>query len=167
MSTELERLQRGPEQNESPGGIGTVRFIARCPDGNAGEVLRVAKSALEVAIRLSNSGVFEESAWMAALPDRFVKNSAPHPSRDEIDRESALPLEDRVRLQSEKKWTVQMFLNSFLPELEMKHWRWWDAAILDKNHIVVAVEVEAWPFPWQSLRWLFRASGAVDLEPEP
>ena len=90
MSTELERLHRGPEQDELPGGIGTVRFIARCP-GDAGEVLAIAKNALEVAIHLSHSGVFEESEWMAALPDRFVKNSAPHPSQDEIDRESVLP----------------------------------------------------------------------------
>lgn len=166
MSTELERLQRGPEQNESPGGIGTVRFIARCP-GNAGEVLAIAKSALEVAIRLSHSGVFEESEWMAALPDRFVKNSAPHPSQDEIDRESVLPLEDRILLQTEKKWSLRMFMNSFLPELDMRRWSWWDAAILDESHIVVAVEVKEWPFPWQALRWLFKASGAFDLEPEP
>lgn len=165
MSTELERLQRGPDENESPGGIGTVRFIARC-QSNSDEVLAVAKSALEVAIRLSNSGVFEERAWMAALPDRFVKNSAPHPSQDEIDRESTLPLEERIRIQTEKKWSVKMFMNSFLPELEMKHWFWWDAVILDENHIVVAVEVESWPFPWECLRWLFKASGAVDLDSE-
>ncbi|HZZ70985.1 MAG TPA: hypothetical protein VFE24_01960 [Pirellulales bacterium] len=167
MSTELERLQRGPAQTESPGGIGTVRFIARCPDGNAGEVLAVAKSALEVAIRLSQSGVFEENAWMAALPDRFVKNSALHPSQEEIDREAALPLEERIRLSRETRCSVRGFMNSFLPELELKGWSWWDAAILDENHIAVAVEVEGWPFPWGSLRWLFRTSGAADLESEP
>ena len=104
---------------------------------------------------------------MAALPDRFVKNSAPHPSQDEIDRESVLPLEDRIRLQTEKNWSLRMFMNSFLPELDMRCWSWWDAAILDESHIVVAVEVKEWPFPWQALRWLFKASGAFDLEPEP
>lgn len=165
MSTELERLHRGPEQDELPGGIGTVRFIARCP-GDAGEVLAIAKNALEVAIHLSHSGVFEESEWMAALPDRFVKNSAPHPSQDEIDRESVLPLEDRIRLQTEKKWSLRMFMNSFLPELDMRCWSWWDAVVLDKDHIAVAVQVSQWPFPWEALRWLLRGSGAEDLAPE-
>ena len=35
------------------------------------------------------------------------------------------------------------------------------------KEVVTAAEVEAWPFPWESLRWLFRASGAADLESEP
>jgi hypothetical protein len=147
--------------------MGTVRFIAKCPSGNAGAVLAIAKSALEVAIRLSDSRAFEESAWMKALPDRFVESSPSHPSQDEIDRELALPLEERIRLQVETKWSVRMFMNSFRPELDMRCWSWWDAAILDESHIAVAVEVKEWPFPWQALRWLFRASGAVDLEPEP
>ena len=35
------------------------------------------------------------------------------------------------------------------------------------DHIIVAVEVNAWPFPWGSLRWLFKVAGASTLEPEP
>jgi hypothetical protein len=146
--------------------MGTVRFIAWCAS-DADEVLAVAKQALEAALQLTESGMFQESAWRRALPDRFVKNSAPHPSQDEIARESALPLEDRIRLQAERRWSVEMFMNSFLPDLNLRSWSWWDAAVLDPSHIVVAVEVEDWPFPWESLRWLFRGAGAVELEPEP
>jgi hypothetical protein len=46
-------------------------------------------------------------------------------------------------------------------------WSWWDAVVIDKDHIRVAVQVSEWPFPWDMLRWLFRGSGAVDLEEEP
>jgi len=166
MSTELERLRSSPTEADMPGGMGTVRFVVRCA-GDADEVLAVAKQALEAALQLVESGVFQEEAWRMTLPDRFVKNSPPHPSQEEMDRVSALPLEERIRLSSETGCSVRGFMNSFLPELEMKGWSWWDAAILDPNHLVVAVEVEGWPFPWQSLRWLFRGAGAVELELEP
>jgi len=166
MTTEIERIRHGPDKKESPNEMGAVRFVAKC-SGNASEVLAIARESLEIAIRLADAGVFEEDVWVAALPGRFVGNSVPHPSQQEIDRELALPLEERINLQAEKKWSIRMFMNSFLPELDMRYWSWWDVAILDENQIVVIVEVKAWPFPWQSLRWLFKASGAIDLVSEP
>ena len=167
MNAELERLLHRPKEGERPGGIGTVRFVARCPGGTANEVLAIAKHALEVAIRFTTAGTFDESAWTATLPKRFVGNSAQPRSQEEIDRESVLPIEERIRLQKEQRWSVRMFMNSFLPELGFRHWSWWDATVLDENHIGVAVQVKEWPFPWESLRWLFRASGADDIESAP
>src|SRR5579875_1190275 len=137
MSTELERLERGPDPQESPGGLGTVRFIAKC-SRNATEVLATAKKVLEVAIQLSDAGVFEESAWATALSDRFVKNCGSTPSLEELHQELALPLEERVRISRESKWSVGMFMNSFLPaEPYRRYWSWWDAAILDESHLAV------------------------------
>ena len=166
MSTELERVERGPTPGESPGGMGTVRFIAKC-SGDAEQVLMTARSTLRSAIELSSSGVFDERAWASHLPEPFVSNCIRPPSQEEMDQEMKLPLEERVELQRWQKWSVKAFMNSFLPELDMRYWSWWDAVVLDKDHIAVAVQVSEWPFPWEALRWLLRGSGAIDLEPEP
>ena len=50
---------------------------------------------------------------------------------------------------------------------ENRQWFWWDAKVLEQyDHIALAIEVEAWPFPWGALRWLFRAAGASAVEAE-
>jgi hypothetical protein len=163
---EIARINRGPGPEEVPCGVGTVRFIANCP-GNASEVLSIAKQSLETAIRLSEMHVFEEQAWVSALPRRFIDNCVSHPTQEQIDRELASSIADRTRAQRTKKWSVRMFMNSFMPDLELKKWSWWDAAVLDENHIAIAVAVDDWPFPWESLRWLLRGSGALDVVEEP
>ena len=56
-------------------------------------------------------------------------------------------------------------MNAFL--VLTRWWSWWDAVVLDKHHILVAVQVSEWPFPWELLRWLFCGSGATDLVEEP
>jgi hypothetical protein len=146
--------------------MGSLTFIAKC-FGNAGEVLSIAKQTLEAAIQLSNSGVFDEYAWTAALPEAFIKASPPFPTPEELEAYNRLSLDERIERDSTAGWPLRAFINSFRPEPEMRYWSWWDAAILDENHIAVAVEIKEWPFPWQALRWLLKASGAIDLEPEP
>ena len=47
---------------------------------------------------------------------------------------------------------------------ENRQWYWWDAKLAnDGAHIFLAVQVECWPFPWGSLRWLFKAAGASNV----
>jgi hypothetical protein len=48
----------------------------------------------------------------------------------------------------------------------MRQWFWWDAIIDDACTIRIAVEVEAYPFAWGSLEWLFKASGATIVQAE-
>ena len=162
MNIELDRLFNPPLKGLSDG-ISIVHYIAQCK-GNSSGVLAIVKQTLQVAIQLSDKEIFDERTWIERLPDQFIKNSAPHPSPEEIDREAKLSLEERIQLQEEGKCSVRMFMNSFRPELELKKWTWWDAEILDENHIAVAVEVEDFLFPWQGLRWLFK--GAIELEPK-
>ena len=165
MSSELDRLTQSPSESEKPGGLGTVRIIVSCP-GNAAEVLSTARSTLIAALKLCEAGVFHADTWKRELPEEFTRNSSPHPSNEDIERQMARPLEERIEAQQDAGWSVEMFMNSFSPEVAIRYWQWWDAAILDERHIAVAVEVSEWPFPWQSLRWLFRGSGANDVVAE-
>ena len=73
--------------------------------------------------------------------------------------------DDQTRADIEKNWSLDSWL--YWMETNNRQWIWWDAKALDDcAHFLVAVEVDAWPFPWGSLRWLFKAAGASGLEPE-
>lgn len=55
LQAELQRLQSGPRPGERPSGVGTVRFVARCPLG-AADVLARATSLLKTIDELALTG---------------------------------------------------------------------------------------------------------------
>lgn len=166
MSTELERLANGPLVGEKPCGLGSVRFIGSSL-GNSKEVLVLARDTLKASLELCEEGIFDETAWSERLPSKFVLRCGKAPSKEEIEAAMLTrSVDERAAIQANDSWSVGMFMNSFLPELDMRYWEWWDAEVLDADSFVVAVAVRDWPFPWESLRWLFRGSGATDLRPE-
>lgn len=160
---ELERLLFGPEVDQQPNGLGTVRLVAYCR-GDAEQVLTRCKSVLEVALSLSNEGEFDEKIWMASLPDWFVNKCPAELSQQELDKRLRLPIEERMRLEELEGWPLSAFIYWFEPD--QRYWFWWDAVIIDSNTIYIEIEVEDWPFPWGALRWLLRASGAERVEAE-
>ena len=166
MTSELCRLTDGPQAQEQPGGMGTVRFIVIC-NGNAGHVLALAKKTLMASIELADDRCFDESKWAVSLPSEFVQNCPPFPSDKELGAYHGLSLEEREILDQKSGWPLRAFMNSFREDILKRYWSWWDAAIVDDSHIALAVEVDEWPFPSESLRWLFRGSGAIEVESEP
>ena len=77
----------------------------------------------------------------------------------------SLPLEEQIRVEIEKDWSLDNWL--YWMEPNKRQWFWWDAKVLEEyDHIALAVEVRDWPFPWGALRWLFRAAGASAVEAE-
>ena len=164
MSTERDRLLRGPDADEVPGGMGTVRFVAQC-DGDAEDVLGRCRETLLAILELVRNQCHDEAFWASTLPGEFVSACRPFPTREEIEDLDRLPLEERVRRDGTGPWSVRELMNAFLV-LE-RWWLWWDGVVLDGNHVAVAVEISEWPFPWSSLRRLFRHCGAIDLESEP
>lgn len=164
MSTEIERLKHGVKSDENPTGMGTVRFIVKC-NGNAVDVLKTAKQALIAILELAAKRCDDEGIWASTLPERFVRACRPFPSKEEIEAFNKLPLDERVKRDGTEPWSLRELINAFVV-LE-RWWFWWDAVILDENHIAVAVEVPEWPFPWGALRRLFLTSGASDVIPEP
>src|SRR5262249_28953477 len=150
-----------PEPGQRPGGMGTVLFVAYCP-GNAELVLAKCKSVLEIALRLSSEGKFDEKVWESSLPDWFVKRCAKELSSQELEKRLQLPLEERIRLEEQEGWSLKASVYWFKPE--ERYWSWWDAVVTDANTIIVAAQVKDWPFPWGALRWLLRASGAERVE---
>lgn len=167
LERELRHLLEGPAANEKPAGMGTVRFIAQC-DGDSWQVLSKAKTVLTELDQVAIKDWPPDSAWREVLPDWFVARCAPERTRDEAEEWlkwwRTLPADEQARVENEKAWSLSDWLYWFQPE--NRKWFWWDAAELDANKIVVAVEVDDWPFPWAALAWLLRASGATRVDAE-
>lgn len=168
LEAELQRLKDGPRPTEKPSGGGTVRFVARCPLG-ASDVLAKASSVLKTVDEIALTGWLGNEEWSRKLPEWFTSACAPPMSQEQAERWlawwKALPPEEQSRAENEKDWSLDNWLYWMQPE--NRQWFWWDGKTLDDcDHILVAVVVEAWPFPWGSLRWLFKAAGASAFEPE-
>jgi len=168
LEAELRRLQDGPRPEENPGGLGTVRFLARYPAGGH-DLLNKVTSVLKVLDEGSRNGWPTEEQWALILPEWFVSACAPKITPEQGERWLAwwksLPPDEQARVESEKQWSLDNWL--YWMEPSNRQWYWWDAKVLDGlDHLIVAIEVDAWPFPWGALRWLFKAAGASALDPE-
>lgn len=164
MTPELERVRYGVEPTKPPDGLGTVRFLARC-QGDAEAVLSTVKSVLAAILELVEQRCADEAVWASTLPKVFVNACPRFPSPEEMEVYRRLPLDERVKLDLAEGWPLRAVMNSFL--VLDRWWSWWDAIVLDKDHVAVAVQVAQWPFPWELLRWLFCASGALEMDEEP
>jgi len=164
---ELSRLNFGPEPGQQLGGLGSIRYYARC-SSNAENVLLRVKEVLNSLLQHGPVQNVDDPNWLKVVPDWFVRSCAPETTREEAEavmkRLRLLSEEDRNRFNRQRKWEFKSWLYWFLPE--NRYWFWWDARVENENTIQIAVEVREWPFPWDALRWLFIASGASDLEAE-
>lgn len=127
------------------------------------------KSVLTLVDSGSKKGWLPVQQWSVVLPGWFVSRCSPQMTREQADqwlaRWKALSRSEQARLEREVEWSLDNWL--YAMNLENRQWFWWDAKQLgDSNELVVAVEVDCWPFAWHELRWLFIAAGASSFEPE-
>jgi hypothetical protein len=168
LSAELQRLEHRPTSTEMPQGVGIVRFLVRCPYETS-EVLAKAKEALKIVDKATLAGWPANGDLIPRLPQWFLSACAEEMSPDQATQWlswwKSLPPEEQSKAEIEKDWSLDNWL--YWMEPRNRQWFWWDAKVLeDYDHIALAIEVECWPFPWGSLRWLFRAAGAAAVEAE-
>lgn len=168
IETEMLRLKNGPASNERPGGMGTVRFVARCSI-DPELVLRRVKSVLLAVDEVASIAWLSDEEWKKELPDWFVVRCAEPLTLQQAEEQLRLrkhySIEEELRFSAEYEWSLPNWLYCVNPL--NRQWYWWDAEAIPENaEIRVAVEVLDWPFPWSDLRWLFRAAGATSLEAE-
>ena len=165
---ELHHIDNGPDPLEAPGGIGLVTFDVDC-DGNAQQVYERSREVLRIIVQQYEKPWWPPlEEWKRILPQWFVEACAPEESHEEAERWSKwwrnLPREEQRRVEAEQRWSVDNWIYWF--EKVNRHWWWWDALVDSPDEMRVAVQVEGWPFPWGSLRWLLKASGADEVTSE-
>jgi hypothetical protein len=172
----IERLQReliflrcGPRPDSKSLGVGTVRF-----DGStAKESQEVIEKMKEVLTVLDEFVIHEErEIWpddaqlISILPPWFNQACAlpmtELQSNALLIRRSKMTSIERRKSVEESQWSIDNWLHWMRPE--NRQWYWWDAAMEGYDSFYIAVEVDGWPFPWGSLRWLAKAAGAISLD---
>jgi hypothetical protein len=158
MSTELARLASGPARDERPNGsIATLSVL--CDEG-ASDVLVRAKQVLELVLRQAKPAALSMEQWREALPAWFVRQCADEISPEEAQRRRLLPFEQR--LEFAKQWSLGGWLYWFDPE--ERPWEWWDSQVVDDRRLTVDLIVSGFPYPSGAIEWLFRCSGAKEIE---
>ncbi len=160
VKNELERLIEGADNSESQGKYLTS-FLVDAPN-NAHEVIKKCKEVLSIVLRQEKDLWPSEEDWRNKLPPWFIKLCAKEISQEEAKRRILLPIEERIRLSKEEGWALSAWIYWFKPD--ERQWFWWDSKIPDENNVIITVESDAWPFPWGSLDWLLRASGATNVK---
>jgi hypothetical protein len=164
---ELRHLQAGAEVNEQPSGLGTVCFKVLCAN-NSTDVLQKAKSVLQAVVQMDCDDWDSIDAWRTLLPRWFIDCCAPTMTKEQteqwLEQWRRLSPEEQRQAESEQCWALEDWLYWLQPA--QRTWFWWGALIDDSDTLHVVVEVEDWPFAWDSLSWLLRASGALNVESE-
>jgi hypothetical protein len=155
---EIRRIHEGTKESPPKGKI-IANFVARC-NGDAPIVLDRCKQVLGLVLQPDTGDWPSTDAWRSLLPEWFVEKSSEEISQEEAERRLRLPMEERIRLS--QRWSVSAFVHWFQPS--ERYWYWWDAVVKDANTLQIKVIVEDEPFPWGSLDWLLRASGALSVE---
>jgi hypothetical protein len=81
--------------------------------------------------------------------------------REQQRRRRRLSPEELAREAIEAPWSLAQWLDWFEGE---RYWFWWDARVTGDRELVAEYVVYDWPAPTGSLIWLWRASGAVDVD---
>lgn len=167
LSREAARLS-GEGAGLSPGGIGTVRFLVQVPKGQGATVIERVRGVLAVINAESLAGWPPENRWRQVLPgwmlDRFSNEMSQSEAEAWLSEWRGLSPKEKQRLEREKGWALSEWLEWFDPEERV--WYWWDANILSSDRVLVAIEVECWPFPWKAFAWLLESAGASHVSPE-
>jgi len=165
VECELRRL-RGELLPAQPG-LATVRFEVQCRAEPA-DVLAKVKDVLArlddiIASRPSTS----DQNLAVALPAWFLTACAPEQTQQEAERWLAwwrtLPPEKQQEAEDAQPWSLPQWLHWMRPQ--QRTWYWFECDIAAGRELLLAVEVDGWPFPWGSLRWLFLAAGAASVAP--
>jgi hypothetical protein len=164
LEKEGMRLAKSPGLEEKPTGMGTVRFVAKC-SGNAGEVLSKTKELMTVVNHNSIPHWPSDVAWRRLLPNWFVARCSPEKSQKEAEEWLAwwksLSRDEQKKIEATNAWSLLNWL--YWLEPDNRQWYWWDGIVLDHDTLMVAVEVDSWPFGWGDLSWLLRAAGASQV----
>ncbi|NEN76473.1 hypothetical protein F9B74_09145 [Pelistega sp. NLN82] len=127
-------------------------FIIKC-NANSDDVMKLARDVLVIVNyqydEYSKDKWDDLDFWKSILPVKFINGFN--------KKFSFLSLIKKYR----DSWTLDNWI--FLMDPIDRSWFWWGATVLDKNYFVFSTRVLDDPFLSGSLRWLFLASGAIEV----
>jgi len=161
IEKEIERLLSGEYEKSSLQGKLLTNILVRT-SCNSKETLTKCKEVLLQVLNHTEDPWPTVEEWRTILPQWFVKKCAREISQEEAEKRILLKMKERIRITKEEGWTLSAWIYWFEPD--ERAWWWWDAIIQDEHSLIVTLETESWPFPWEALEWLLMLSGATCVE---
>lgn len=163
VRAELARLNG--HEVEGPPGLTIVRFVGKS-DGDPQRIIDKIDNLLKIVDQTTLEGWISEEEWSAILPSWFVGAFAPPMTEVERVRHlnwwRQLSDEGKAQYEVEQVWSLDGWLYWMQPE--NRQWFVLSSASEATNEINVCIQVLDWPFPWGSLRWIFRVAGCSKFE---
>lgn len=165
---ERERLRVSPQLTEKASGAGIARFIVSCND--VPSVLSLGKKVLTIVNNHSTQSWPSFEEWSNILPSQFVEACFPELTEKEQEKQTrswnSLSYGEKLSEAShDDKWTLSSWLSWLEPE--EREWFWWNAVLFDEplnnSHFLIEVTTLDPVFMSGALKWLFKASGAIDV----
>lgn len=141
-------------------------FIIKCNE-NSEQVMQLSRNVL---LRINQVYDYKNwptlDEWQSILPNSFLKNFDPERTLEEIKIYQRwwfkLSYKNKLKEARKKnKWTLSNWLAWLEPTERI--WFWWGAYLIDENHFFISVRAVDDPFLSGALKWLFLASGAIDV----
>lgn len=138
-------------------------------DSDALAILQLAKTVLLIVNNHSIGQWPSLECWKKILPIKFVSSFLPEQTqRERLESQikwDGLTYEEKLKdAAQDERWTLSGWLSWLEPTERM--WFWWNAIILepplDNTYFLVEVTPLDSPFMSGALKWLFKASGAVN-----
>ena len=140
MSSEAERIARGPAHGERPPGD-AVTVTYACPGGAEGVLGRVREVLAAVVPAPTPWPSLDE--WRERLPAWFVEACS-----DDVQISTCVV----------DKWSLRAWVWWFQPE--QRRWTWWDGRAEGDRLVLVLVPTGVGSLLLGALEWLLEASGA-------
>lgn len=163
---EAERLVNGDGSMNGPISArdGILFRVSGSDDPSA--LIRKAKSVLAIIDETALLGDWPEiDNWRSRLPQWFVDACAPAMSELEANtwliRWKKMSLKERAADEASRLWSLDNWL--YWMEPERRTWFWIRAEPISSEDVMFAIDVEEWPFPWDNMKWLWKAAGAKDV----
>jgi hypothetical protein len=145
MSAERDRIERGPDPDESPP-AGATALTYACA-GDAGEVLGRVREVLVEVIPAPRPWPSLDG-WRERLPRWFVEACS-----DDVLISTCVV----------DKWSLRAWVWWFQPE--QRRWTWWDGQATGDELVITVVPTDAGSLLLGALHWLLEASGATVPRP--
>jgi hypothetical protein len=159
---ERRRLLSGPAPGESPGGAGTITFMAWAPEPTM--VLNRVREALFAVMDGSADGWPDHEEWLRLLPRWLVEAAAPERSAEDVAASVAafrsMSAEERAVAETQP-WALSEWLYAMQPV--EREWNWWTGSVGGAS-ARVEVAVPGSPVALGALEFLLRAAGATEID---
>ena len=163
---ELLRLSSDNTKEITCKNFGSVKLSVISNSLHSLDVLTKVKFIMTIIADKSIKGWPEIEEWKKLLPEWFNDSLRSPYTKVEMEAELSkwrrLSPNDRLEYEKRVKWDMVNWIQTMSPQ--SRAWLWMDGIIKNDSSLEIYILIKEYPFPWDNLRFLLQASGAIEVE---